>query len=313
MLVKLVKMNIRLLENVFYIFSILSFCYLIGCSVEQTIYLGDAEVTAPITTPPTHLNINKETGDITFSPKFSVIINREKLSGQTGDRYSSYHYFENPQYEPKPENLDWMPVKYCFGLDIDWKVGDNISLFAGLNSATEKSISLTGGNIGIGIHNHMKNPITRFDIGFNIQKYNYFVVSIVHTKTTSIFGKDEYWDIYGDKGSSVSFNPFFTLTINSSNGTGFLNYFGTIGIFSQSLLDFEPGETNYEFFPFVNYKTTVDENAGFISYSFYANPGLSFSIINNFRIIISAKLLKELSTSTRKWFIIPSAQLDFQL
>lgn len=32
----------------------------IGCaSVEQTINLGDVEVSAPIVPPPTHLNINK--------------------------------------------------------------------------------------------------------------------------------------------------------------------------------------------------------------------------------------------------------------
>lgn len=291
------------------------FLNLIGCvTVEQTIYLGDAEVTAPFTPPPTHLNINKETGQVTFSPKISVVTNKTKLVGSTDNKYKSSLIFgDGIEYKPKKENLEWNPVKYSFGLDIDWKVGDNISIFGGINSATEKNISLTGGNIGIGFHSHKKNPVTRFDVGLNIQKYNYFAVSIVHTKESSIFGDDEYWDIYGDKGSSVNFNPFMSLTINSSNESGFINYFGTIGVFSQSLLDFEPGETNYAFFPFIISHNTVDERGGFISYSFYFSPGLSFRLNEYIRILLSGKFLKELSTSADTWFIIPSVQMDFQL
>ena len=163
-------------KNVFYIFSILLIYYLTGCAtVEQTIYLGGAEVTAPLTLPPTHLNINKETGDITISPKISAITNKTKMIGTTDDRYNSiFRYGDNFEYQSKRENLEWNPLKYNFGLDIDYKIGNHISLFGGINSSIEKNISLAGGNIGIGFHSHIQNPITRFDIGLNIQKYNYF-------------------------------------------------------------------------------------------------------------------------------------------
>ncbi|HSP87040.1 MAG TPA: hypothetical protein VLN45_02820 [Ignavibacteriaceae bacterium] len=308
-------MKKKILYRLFSIFILVSFFYLTGCAtVEQTIYLGEAQVTAPLTIPPTHLNINKETGSITFSPKVSVLTNGMKMVGVAGDRYSySFRFPDSSEYRAKKENLEWDPLKYNFGLDIDWKVGDHVSLFGGINSSAGKNINLEGGNIGIGFHNQDQNSVIRFDIGLNIQKYNYFAVSIVHTKESSIFGDSEYWDIFGDKGSSVNFNPFISLTMNSSYDPGFINYFGTIGIFSQSLLDFEPGETDYKFFPFIIYQSTVDERAGFISYSFYANPGVSFSLMENIRFVISTKFLAELSTSNSRWFIIPSAQLDFQL
>jgi len=308
-------MKKKILYRLFSKFIVINFLYLTGCvTVEQTIYLGDAVVNAPFTHPPTHLNINKETGDITFSPKFSVITNPAKMKGTASNRYNNhYRISDSSYYGANKENLEWNPLKYNFGLDIDFKIGDHISIFGGVHSSADNNINLEGGNIGIGFHSHNQNPITRFDIGLNIQKYDYFAVSIVHTKESSIFGDSEYWDIYGDKGNSVNFNPFISLTMNSSYDPGFINYFGTIGVFSQSLLDFEPGETDYKFFPFIIYQSTVDERAGYISYSFYANPGLSFSLAENIRFVMSAKFLTELSTSKSKLFIIPSAQLDFQL
>lgn len=294
----------------------LSLEYISGCGVvEQTIYLGDAEVTAPFTTPPTHLNINKEAGDVTFSPKFSFVSNSAKITGTTDNRYE-YGYGVNNGifYKSNQENLQWTISKYSFGLDIDLKISDHISLFGGIQTSAEKDIKLGGGNIGIGFHNHLQNPIIRFDIGLNIQNYEYFAISIVETKVTSIFGENEYSSIHADKGRSLNYNPFISLTVNSSNETDFLNYFGTIGVFSQSLLSFEPGETQFQFilWPLLS-NTTVDERAGYVSYSFYANPGLSFSFNKNIRLVMSAKFLVELSTSSGELFIIPSAQLDFQL
>jgi len=292
------KINLLKISSSLIIITIIHTC-LTGCAtVEQTIYLGDAEVKAPFTPPPAHLNINKESGSITFSPKFSVLTNPHQIKGSTGDRYSSsYRINDTTTYRTRNKNLQWTPLKYNLGLDMDIKISNHVSLFGGISTSPGKSISLEGGNIGIGFHNHLENPIIKFDIGLNIQKYEYFAVSIVNTKISSPFGEEEYWGIYGDKGNSVNFNPFLSLTVNSSDETSYLNYFGTIGVFSQSLLDFEPGETRYNYFPLVINQTTVDKRAGYISYSFYASPGLIFSLNEYFRIVVSAKFIGELSTS----------------
>jgi len=54
------------------LFIILPFIlYFFGCAtVEHTIFLGDVEVVAPITPPPTHININKEKEMLQFHPDF---------------------------------------------------------------------------------------------------------------------------------------------------------------------------------------------------------------------------------------------------
>lgn len=298
----------------FLLFSLV-ILFIPGCvTVEETIYLGDAKVNAPLMPPPTHLNINKKTGDVTVSAKFLTITNNTRLKGTTDNRYKKeFKLNDTTFYRTARENLEWNLFNYTIGMDIDVKLSKLISLFGGINTSFGEDINLAGGNIGIGFHNDMVNPVTRFDIGINIQKYDYFAVSVVHTKTTTIFGTEEHYNIFDDKGSSVNINPFMSLTVCSSDETSFINYFGIIGIFSQSLLDFEPGETGYAFFPFVATIKSVDERAGFISYSLYANPGLSFSLGENTRFVLSGKLIKELSNSSQRWLFMPAAQMDFQL
>ena len=176
------------------------------------------------------------------------------------------------------------------------------SIFGGINfSGGNGKNSLSGGNIGVGFHSHLKNPNVRLDIGASIQKYDYFAITIVHTKQTYIWGDDdEYMEIFGDKGNSVNINPFFTLTINSNDNSNLINYFGTFGFFTQSILNFNPGETHFSLFPFINEQTIIDERAQFTSAFFYLNPGLAFNLESQIKIILSTKLLLNLGEESRR-------------
>lgn len=89
-------------------------------------------------------------------------------------------------------------------------------------SNDEENYSL-GGNFRIGFHNHGERHITRLDLGFTVQEYDFTAITIVQTKTTYIWGETKQSvDIYADKGSVTNINPFATLTINSSNDSSFL-------------------------------------------------------------------------------------------
>jgi len=288
--------------------------YLHGCaSVEQTLYLGDVKVNAPISTPPTHININKEPGDVTISPRFALI-NKKKVTGSTEDRHTqSLLLLDSSEYKPKSNNVEWNFSRYIFGTDIDFKLSKAFSLFGGFSFSSEGN--LWGGNLGIGLHSHSTSPVVRFDIGINIQKYEYDAVTIVHTRE-SYFGEDadEYISFFHDKGNEINFNPFFSLTVNSTNDSSLLNYFMSAGFFWQSLLDFEPGETNYD--PFLFWTKTVtdmrpDCNSGFL----FFNPGLNLNLNEHMRILFSAKVLKEVlvTSDSNEWLVVPSVQLDFQL
>ncbi|HQI40371.1 MAG: hypothetical protein B6D44_08660 [Ignavibacteriales bacterium UTCHB2] len=287
-----------------------------GCmTVEETIYLGDVEVTAPICPPPTHVNINKDVGDITITPRISVNTNSSVITGRTVDRYnSSFRLSNDSTYRAKKNNLSWYLSDYTLGLDVDFKVTKGFSVFGGFNYSSGEQTSLLGGNVGIGFHSHTIKPIVRLDIGITIQTYDYSAITIVHTKTTSMFGVDEDWGIYGDRGNSTNINPFGTLTINSSYDSSFFNWFVIGGFYTQNLLGFEPGSTSYPIFPFLGSYTKVDKRSDMLTGFIYLNPGISISLHRQIRILLSAKMNYEvLATHSKQMYFLPSVQFDFQL
>lgn len=290
---------------------------LISCAtVEQTIYLGDVFVDAPIVPPPAHIDVNKDVGNVTISPKFSILTSGNKINSATDDHFTrSFNFGNDSTYKAKDKNLEWNITRILFGADIDIKVSENISLFGGFHFSSGDQKSLTGGNFGIGLHNHMISPVVRLDLGVTFQKYEYLAVTIVHTKTTAIWGESlEYWDIYGDKGSSTNINPFLSLTINSFYDSSLINWYVPAGFFTQNLLGFKPGTTNYPLFPWLIEYREVDNRSDMLAGFIYLNPGISFNFIPQAKLLLSVRILKDiLTTNSDEWFLMPSVQIDFRL
>jgi hypothetical protein len=309
-------MNSGITKSFIFLLLIGSLINLVGCvNVEQTIYLGDAKVKAPISPPPTHLNVNKEVGSVTISPRFSIIKSNTTIKGTTDDSYTdTFRFSDSLSYVAPKENLTWNVSQYIIGADIDYKLSKGFSIFGGINLAGNGNNRLWGGNVGIGIHNHDKNPIVRLDLGLTIQRYDFDAVTIVHTKTESVFGSEEHWDIFADRGSSTNINPFGALTVNSANDSSLFNWFATGGFFTQNLLGFDPGTHSYPLFPFVGTYTLIDTRSDMLAGFLFFNPGIMLSINPGVRLVISARMLSEvLNTNSSQIFIMPSVQIDFQL
>lgn len=291
----------------------------IGCaSVEQTIYLGDVEVGAPIVPPPTHINVNKESGSITISPRFSVMSSKSKLSGRTDGKYvGSFKIDDSTYYSPRQQNLEWNPFSYTAGLDLDIKVSNSVSLFGGINTSGNGSLSLMGGNFGLGLHGQSEDSQIRLDLGFTVQEYDFTAITIVQTKTTYIWGDTEQTlDIYADKGSVTNINPFATLTISSANDSGFFNWFIIGGYFTQNLLGYEPGSFSFPlFFPLpIGTYTQIDKRSDMMTGFLYFSPGITLALNDQFYILLSTKIMKEVvSTSSKQWIAMPGLQINFQL
>lgn len=309
-------------KNLYYViqFSCLLIISLvfIGCvTVEQTIYLGDAEVKAPIIPPPTHININKEVGSITISPRFSFLTSTNKISGSTEGRYTgTFKINDTTFYKSNKQNLEWEPYKYSAGLDLDLKILKSVSLFGGINTSGGYQRSSMGGNFGIGFHNHDESNIMRLDVGVSIQEYDFTAVTVVQTKTTYVWGdQDEFWNIYADRGRSTNINPFITLTINSSYDPSFFNWFVLGGYFTQNLLGYKPGSYSIPLFfplPLGGTYTQIDKRSDMLAGFLYFNPGISLSFNDNTKVLLSTRIMNEvLSSTSKQWYIMPSLQLDF--
>jgi hypothetical protein len=287
-----------------------------GCApkqIEETLYLGDAKIKAPITTPPLHLNIKSNPGEVTFSPKLSVTNSRNMLATSDEAFTGTATLPDGSVYRTRTQNIEWVYNRYLFGLDMDLKVSRRFAFFGGLSFSNENYL---GGNIGIGFFSYLTEPIVRFDLGLTFQECKYDAITIFDRVIQDWSGnvtKNRY--LYHDVGEETNFNPFFTITFNSNNDSALVNYFVNAGYFIQQLLDYSPGTTRYED-PFFNTTTTTtdkrpDCSAGFI----YINPGISLSIAPDIRILISAKLLKEtiLQLDSGSIIIMPNVQFDFQL
>ncbi len=287
-----------------------------GCvpqEVEETLYLGDAKIKAPITPPPLHLNIRSNPGEITFSPKFSVT-NRKNLQATSDQVFTGTVVLPDTSiYKARTKNIEWAYSKYSFGIDMDLKVSRGFALFGGISFSDDNQM---GGNFGIGLFSDMTEPIFRFDIGLTFQKYKYDAVTVVDQTITDWWGdqtKSRY--LFHDTGEENNINPFFTITFNSNNDSALVNYFVNVGYFIQQLLNYSPG-TSYSYDP-LYYTSTVstdkrpDCSVGFI----YFHPGISLSLASNIRVLVSAKFMKEtqLQLDSGNMIILPGIQLDFRL
>ncbi len=291
----------------------------IGCiTVEQTIYLGDVEVNAPIVPPPTHIDVNKEVGEMSISPRFSIFTSNNKIIGSTDGRYSgTFKINDSISYRSNRQNLEWEPYNFTAGADMDLKISKVVSVFGGINVSGRNNKTLMGGNFGLGFHNHNEMHIARLDLGLTIQEYDFTAVTIVHTKTTFAWGDEsEYWDIFADKGSSTNINPFMTLTVNSSYDSSLINWFIAGGYFTQNLLGYKPGSYSTPLlFPLpIGTYTKIDKRSDMVAGFIYFNPGIILNLNEKIRALISAKILNEVNSSaTKQWYFAPSLQIDFQL
>ncbi len=287
-----------------------------GCvaqEIEETLYLGDANVKAPIVTPPVHLNIKSNPGEITFSPKFSIT-NSRNMQATSDEVYTGVVTLpDSSVYKTRNKNIEWIYSKYSFGVDMDLKVSRGFAFFGGISFSDE---NFMGGNFGIGLFSDMKDPIFRFDVGLSFQKYKYDAVTVVEQTITDWQGNQtRNRFLFHDTGEETNFNPFFTITLNSNNDSAFANYFVNAGYFIQQLLNYSPGTSYYQDPLFVTSTVSTDKRPDCSAGFFYLNPGVALSLAPNIRVLIGVKILKEtiLQMDSGSLLILPNLQMDFRL
>lgn len=289
-----------------------------GCAktVEQTIYLGNTEVYAPVTPPPTHININRNSGSLILSPKF-IINTATNIDGRTEDRYSpGIIPSDTLSYPTKDKNLTWNFPQVLIGLDADLALTKSFGFFGGIQYSNSKQKDLWGGNFGIGLFSRGTNSVMRFDAGFVYQQYYFNAATIVHTKVKDWNNTTkEYTSYFLDVDKQVNLNPFLTFTINTSNSDNPFNYFFTLGYFTQNLLNFEPGKTGHFPFSYNPNVITRDLRADCTAAFLLLNPGVLFKFDDQVQINFSIKILKEFQIEpiSQNWFLLPSFQMDWAL
>ena len=303
----------RLIVALFFIFAYA------GCEtvkVEETLYLGDVDVQAPINTPPVRVLMKSDTqAEIKISPKL-VVNSSKNITTATGNNfYSSLK--SNDSLKPffRDENLDWSFPSVIAGFDLEVPLSQKVFFTGGFHFSNMNNQSALGGELGLGFGSNNGKMGIRFDAGILIQSHLFQAQTVIKTVEKYENGTSkEFISIYYDNSSTTNINPFVTLNLNSDFG-GIADFYIGAGYFSQSLLGFTP--TNYLSRPwwtpnrdYVRSDKRSDVNLGFIMIS----PGLIVKVMENTHALIGVKVLKTLGNDTRAedWLMLPSFQVDFQ-
>jgi hypothetical protein len=208
------------------------------------------------------------------------------------------------------------------GLDVDLKITRNFALFGGLNYTSANNKSLWGGNFGLGLFGASKKGFGfRIDIGAHLQSIYYDAYTVEDVVITGPGGGENYVIFYHDKNESTHLNPFINLTINSCNPEWLVNFFMNFGFSGQTLVDFEPKDTDDDYYDdgyyyYDSYREIVYDVRGSKTIGlFHITPGLTFYFGENSRILIGTRFyfITQFDEASPKSFILPMMQVDFSL
>ena len=311
----------KVLLNIFTAaFFILSYSGCETVKVQETIYLGDVDVQAPINTPPIR-TIHRNTGnsEIKVSPKLVINQNRSITTSTSGSFYSSL----SPRDSLKPffreQNLEWSFPDIVAGVDIDIPLTKSIFFTGGFHFSNIGNQSAIGGAAGFGVGGLNGSTAFRIDAGVLVQKHLYNAETVV--KRVEIYNNGstkEFISIYSDNAATTNLNPYVTLSFNSAYESP-VNFYIGAGYFTQSLLGFVP--SNYVgdrpwWLPVWNtgieYIKTDKRNDVNIGFYFFS-PGVIYKFMDNANALVGIKLLKTVGNDTKAdaWMIMPSIQVDF--
>lgn len=320
-----------------YIVVILSIAFALfaGCTtLNQTLYLQDIEVSGPINNPPLNITTGQEQGSFNVSTRFSVNDNKQ-ISGRIekhsyvdhqgiyrvdtmlnndGSRYYKESNLNSQEFDGS--NLKWNLPAFSAAVNMDYTIGSHMALNVGLNYSVLNQDDYLGGSAGIGIFSENEGSAFRFDAGIMWQSLSYEASTVVITKESHLFGSNSTTvDFFKDRSRSTNWNPYLSLTFNTSAKTSPLNFFLSLGYFSQTLFNFEPSSPNPEYYP-LGITVIRNDQRGESTTSFLnLSTGVFINLTEKSKIILGVKLMKEtqIEETSKSLFILPVLQLDMNL
>jgi hypothetical protein len=148
------------------------------------------------------------------------------------------------------------------------------------------------------------------------QSLSYEALTVVITEEKPLFGSASTTvDFFKDRGKSTHWNPYASLTFNTSSYRSPLNFFLNLGYFSQTLFNFEPSDPNPEYYPFGLTVITNDQRGESTTSFLNLNTGVFINMTEKSRVILGVRLLKEtqFEQTSKSLFVLPVLQIDMSL
>lgn len=285
------------------IFSVYAVCLFIlsnGCSIKEA-YLLRADIEGPASQIPIHTTKSLDNDKVSLFLRVSGTT-LQHIDGNVSRR--NKNIYTDSLYTGK--NLGWDVSKFSMSLDADFKLGKNFALFGGFDFSESSKDVIIGGNIGLGFVGGDSLNAIRFDAGLKYQTMR--VEGHYYAEAEFLpFNLDFNYIALVDKEDGY-FNPFFSLTYNSSYKDWFVNPFFQIGYVSQDLFNIEVGSEAHLFL--VNDDITIKSTISILSLT----PGVNIALGENQNLLIGVRYFHLMSVDDLEntSMFLPFAQIDFR-
>lgn len=286
--------------------SFLSICVLLmfilfnGCAIKEA-YLLRADVDGPASQVPIHLTKSLQNDNINLSMRASGNT-LQHIEGNVSRR--NKNIYTDSLYSGN--NLGWDVSKFSFNIDADIKLGRNVALFGGFDISQTSKDYLVGGNFGLGFVGGDSLNAIRFDAGMKFQSMR--VKGFYYAEGEVLpFNLDFNFIALVDKEDS-RFNPFFSLTYNSTHKDWFVNPFFQLGYLRQDLFNIDVGREGGLFL--VSDDIVLNSSISILSFS----PGINLALGKNQNLLAGIRYfyLTSINDLENNSMFLPFAQIDFR-
>jgi hypothetical protein len=276
-----------------------------GCTVRETVYLKSLEAESPVSMPPVPITDSTQGGEFRASVRLSrLFVEEVHGSVPTGGP-------PMPGAPAEKNNLAWQLQKTYGALDLNYTVSKHVALTGGMSYGNVQERGYWGGNFGVGLFSETNRQAWRLDVGVNIQSTSFVAPSVVVTDVTAWTGGTStdvhYFTDYGDK---TQWNPYATLTLNSSYQDWLLNFFLQGAVWGQTLASFYP-ENEVLGVPPVTVYERNDTRATYTATMFSATGGLYVRLGQDYRILAGVRWVAgDISGQNPSSLWVPLLQFD---
>ncbi len=249
---------------------------LAGCVVTQEVYLEDATLTAPITTPP--VMFPPDSGESVQVAGHVSFAQGATLNGRVT---------ENAYAPAGPDNIHWTIPEVTGGIAADIRLGRHFSWTAAMDFSGGGGNALVGGATGLAFHTLGKGAGVWLGFGVMLHPIQYDSRVLVVT-TTSGFGSTSVDSTYfHDRGQTSALDFYLGLTVNSRFTDFPLNLFANLLLTRQTLVSNSLSQFDELHAPGVYYSGGA---ARYRTLVFIASPGISCRISDETEIVGGVRL-----------------------
>ena len=304
-----------------------------ACTVTETVYLQDLNVSGPVTQPPIHITDGTPKLGVTFSPYYAYN-NQELIEGRieghsqvsaagtfvvdTIRQNGEIVGFEEPlgvnAFPYQGNNIHWTMPTSVIGVDLNYNASPSLAVSLGVSYSSVKSRGLWGGNAGLGYLFAGSGVAGRLEGGVQWQTMAYVSSSVVVTTITPWFSNTTTKSVafYEDEGTTTPINFYGSFTLNTTMDMP-VNFFAQIAVLKQRVTDFRPTHLSYvgPYFQFVSQEARVQNSTMF----FTVSPGVYIPLSEASRLLVGGRIIfpTDIENSSSPVIFMPTARIDWNL